>query len=229
MIKSSNLSIKLYILPIITGSSFQVVHISRQQPLGQDYLSHSGQVGAAQCQCAIVCQGTGRAPDTSDSELQTLSWAMLRTLLYPGLSRIRDCDQLRQITSVFFGTLHNLLKGLTAGRENILPQLTNLTINLFQNKIFSYKSLYSLISGYLNLVNGVTIDWRGGWCWWLRREWCVVDCDNKIGTLSANHRAALPAPANQTSPPRLSCCLWWGSGTGQSRRLREWRARLFPD
>lgn len=137
MIKSFNLSIKLYILlPIITGSSFQVVHISRQQPLGQDYLSHSGQVGAAQCQCAIVCQGTGRAPDTSDSELQTLSWAVLRTLLYPGLYRIRDCDQLRQITSVFFGTLHNLLKGLTAGRENIHPQYKIWQLIFFRKKHF---------------------------------------------------------------------------------------------
>ena len=31
-----------------------------------------------------------------------------------------------------------------------------------------------------------------------------MDCDNKIGTLSANHRAALAAQANQTSPTHSS-------------------------
>ena len=150
-------------MTIITGSSFMlctsagsISHSPRTSYLSQDRLVRPSQ-------CAIVCQGTGRAMDTSDSELQTLmsreSSVKCRGTVRPPkctlVFRRKDlcCDLLR-LNQIFCSFV--LLESSVA-RSLILDMGSDILIFFFRIKHFFLHRCY-LRSEYLNPANGVTID-----------------------------------------------------------------------
>lgn len=145
---------------MLCTSAGSISHSPRTSYLSQDRLVRPSQ-------CAIVCQGTGRAMDTSDSELQTLmsreSSVKCRGTVRPPkctlVFRRKDlcCDLLR-LNQIFCSFV--LLESSVA-RSLILDMGSDILI-FFQNKTFLSSSMLS--QKWISQSS----EWSNHWLtWWM--------------------------------------------------------------